>query len=343
MIKYHELRNDRALVLCPKRLRENWALFAANDRRNPLAADRFNYDVLHHTDLSRDRGTSGDLDLANLNWGNYDLVVIDESHNFRNKTSPERGRETRYDRLMRRIIKEGVKTRVLMLSATPVNNRLADLRNQIAFATEGDDAALAGEGVSSVDATCRRAQQAFNAWRERSPEDRTPADLVAMLGFDYFRLLDRLTIARSRRHVERYYGTEETGKFPDRRPPVNVKSDVDLTGGFEPIGEHAGAIQRLHLAAFTPIAYAPAGQAGRVRGEVRHRADGGPRRLETGGPGAGPRQPDAGQRPEAVGKQRGSLSPHRGSATRRRGASARPTGGAGGRRWRRRRVRLAFD
>ena len=131
VIKYHELRNDRVLVLCPKRLRDNWTLYKANDRRNVLASDRFNYDVLNHTDLSREAGLSGDLDLSHINWGNYDLVVIDESHNFRNKNAPRQGQETRYDHLMRRIIREGVKTRVLMLSATPVNNRLADLRNQI--------------------------------------------------------------------------------------------------------------------------------------------------------------------------------------------------------------------
>ncbi|MFH1570091.1 MAG: SNF2-related protein [Gemmatimonadota bacterium] len=142
IIKYHELRNDRALVLCPKRLRDNWTLYKANDRRNFLAPDRSSYDVLNHTDLSRDDGVSGDIDLAHVNWGNYDLVGIDESHNFRNKRTPQKGGETRYDRLMRRIIKKGVRTRVLMLSATPVNNRMADLRNQIAFATEGDDLAL---------------------------------------------------------------------------------------------------------------------------------------------------------------------------------------------------------
>ena len=136
------------LVLCPKRLRDNWTLYKANDRRNFLAPDRFNYDVLNHTDLSRDGGLSGDIDLAHVNWGNYDLVVIDESHNFRNKKTPRQGGETRYDRLMRKIIQEGVKTRVLMLSATPVNNRMADLRNQIAFATEGDDTALLEHGIA---------------------------------------------------------------------------------------------------------------------------------------------------------------------------------------------------
>ena len=216
VIKYHELRNDRVLVLCPKRLRDNWTLYKANDRRNFLAPDRFNYDVLNHTDLSRESGLSGDIDLAHVNWGNYDLVVIDESHNFRNKRTPRQGGETRYDRLMRRIVKEGVKTRVLMLSATPVNNRMADLRNQIAFATEGDDAALVEHGIASIDSTTRLAQKQFNRWLDLDDNARTPSRLIEMLGFDYFTLLDLLTIARSRRHIEKYYGIAETGRFPNR-------------------------------------------------------------------------------------------------------------------------------
>ena len=174
IIKYYELRNDRVLVLVPKRLRDNWTLYKANDRRNFLASDRFNYDVLNHTDLSRDGGTSGDIDLAHVNWGNYDLVVIDESHNFRNKAT-HNTRETRYDRLMRRIIKDGVKTRVLMLSATPVNNRLADLKNQIAFVTEADDMALADHGIASIEATVRQAQLQFNRWLALEDAERRPA------------------------------------------------------------------------------------------------------------------------------------------------------------------------
>ena len=255
VIKYHELRNDRVLVLCPKRLRDNWTLYAANDRRNILARDRFNYDVLNHTDLSRDDGLSGDIDLSHVNWGNYDLVVIDESHNFRNKKSPKKGSETRYDRLMRRIIQEGVKTRVLMLSATPVNNRLADLRNQIAFATEGNDRALAGDGIESIDATTRQAQRQFNRWLELPDDERTTEELVERLGFDYFTLLDRLTIARSRKHVEKYYGTEETGRFPTRREPVNIKTDVDSAGEFPAIGDVNDEIRRLRLAAYAPLRY----------------------------------------------------------------------------------------
>jgi hypothetical protein len=254
IIKYYELRNDRVLVLVPKRLRDNWTLYKANDRRNFLAPDRFNYDVLNHTDLSRDGGKSGDIDLSHVNWGNYDLVVIDESHNFRNKAT-HKDRETRYDRLMRRIIKEGVKTRVLMLSATPVNNRLADLKNQIAFVTEGDDTALFDQGITSIEATVRKAQLQFNRWLASEEVDRTPPRLIEMLGFDYFKLLDLLTIARSRRHIEKYYGTAETGKFPERLKPINYKPDVDRAGEFSSIRDINNEIRRLTLAAYAPLRY----------------------------------------------------------------------------------------
>jgi hypothetical protein len=254
VIKYYELRNDRVLVLCPKRLRDNWTLYKANDRRNVLAADRLNYDVLNHTDLSRDGGLSGDIDLTHVNWGNYDLVVIDESHNFRNKAT-HKERDTRYDRLMKQIIKSGVKTKVLMLSATPVNNRLADLKNQIAFMTEGNDLALIAYGIPSIEATIRKAQAQFNRWLDLPEAERRQARLMDMLGFDYFKLLDMLTIARSRKHVQRYYGTAETGQFPDRLRPVNIKADVDLGGEFRPIREINNEIRRLTLGAYAPLRY----------------------------------------------------------------------------------------
>lgn len=254
VIKYYELRNDRVLVLCPKRLRDNWTLYKANDRRNILSGDRFNYDVLNHTDLSRDGGVSGDIDLSHVNWGNYDLVVIDESHNFRNKPT-HKDRDSRYDRLMKQIIKAGVKTKVLMLSATPVNNRLADLKNQIAFMTEGGDRALHAHGIASIEATIRKAQTQFNRWLELPVANRRTAQLMDMLGFDYFKLLDLLTIARSRKHVQRYYGTEETGQFPERLRPINIKSDVDLKGEFRPIREINNEIRRLTLGAYAPLRY----------------------------------------------------------------------------------------
>jgi len=254
IIKYYELRNDRVLVLVPKRLRDNWTLYRANDRRNFLAADRFNYDVLNHTDLSRDGGFSGDIDLSNVNWGNYDLVVIDESHNFRNKAT-HIDRQTRYDRLMQRIIKTGVKTRVLMLTATPVNNRLSDLKNQIAFVTEADDLALKGYGINSIENTVRLAQTQFNRWMALEEAERRPAHLIDMLGFDYFKLLDLLTIARSRKHIEKYYGTQETGHFPERLKPINIKPDVDVAGQFRPIREINDEIRRLNLASYAPLRY----------------------------------------------------------------------------------------
>ena len=181
-------------------------------------------------------------------------MVIDESHNFRNKATHKR-KESRYDRLMRRIIKEGVKTRVLMLSATPVNNRLTDLRNQIAFVTEGDDAALLEHGITSIEATTRKAQAQFNRWLNMDEPEKTPAKLVEMLGFDYFTLLDHLTIARSRRHVEKYYGTSETGRFPDRLPPINIKADVDLAEEFRAIRDINLEIRRLNLASYAPLRY----------------------------------------------------------------------------------------
>lgn len=254
IIRYYELRNDRVLVLCPKRLRDNWTLYAANDLRNPLAGDRFNYDVLNHTDLSRDGGMSGDIDLSYVNWGNYDLVVIDESHNFRNKAA-HREHVSRYERLMRQIIQSGVKTRVLMLSATPVNNRLADLKNQIAFITEGSDSALSGQGIPSIEATLRLAQGQFNRWLKLDEPERSPESLLNSLGFDYFKLLDLLTIARSRKHVTRYYGTAETGDFPERLPPLNRKSEVDLSGNFPSIRSINDDIRRLKLAAYAPLRY----------------------------------------------------------------------------------------
>lgn len=275
VVKYYELRNDRVLVLCPKRLRDNWTLYKANDRRNILAGDRFHYDVLNHTDLSRDGGHSGDIDLTHVNWGNYDLVVIDESHNFRNKKTPTAGGETRYDKLMRRVIREGVRTRVLMLSATPVNNRLADLKNQIAFVTEGNDDALRAQGIPSIEGSVRLAQAQFNRWLQLDEAERRPARLMDMLGFDYFQLLDLLTIARSRKHIEKYYGTAETGKFPERLKPVNIKADVDLAREFRPIADINDEIRRVNLSAYAPLRYVLPGKQAAYDAKYSQRVKGG--------------------------------------------------------------------
>jgi ERCC4-related helicase len=254
IIKYYELRNDRVLVLCPKKLRENWTLYAINDRRNILAADRFNYDVLNHTDLSREQGMSGEINLKTINWSNYDLIVIDESHNFRNNPSRKEGL-TRYARLMRDIIKSGVKTKVLMLSATPVNNRMNDLKNQVAFITEGRDEALAPNGIASIEQTLRKAQTRFNHWLTLNDDQRTTQSLLDTLNFDYFKLLDLLTIARSRKHIQKYYDTAEMGDFPERAKPINIKADIDTANAFPPLQLINREIRKLNLSAYAPLKY----------------------------------------------------------------------------------------
>ena len=255
IIKYYELRNDRVLVLCPKKLRENWTLFTVNDKRNLFSTDRFNYDVLNHTDLSRTHGRSGEINLETLNWGNYDLVVIDESHNFRNNNSPRQDGLTRYGRLMRDIIRSGVKTKVLMLSATPVNSRMNDLKNQVAFITEGYDDALYDVGITSIEQTLRNAQTRFNKWLRLDECDRTTESLLDALNFDYFKLLDLLTIARSRKHIEKYYDIAEIGEFPERAKPVNIKTDIDSEDAFPPLSEINRDIRRLNLSAYAPLKY----------------------------------------------------------------------------------------
>ncbi|MCK9303792.1 MAG: SNF2-related protein [Bacteroidales bacterium] len=257
VIKYYELRNKSVLVLCPKKLSDNWRNYNCNLKTNILAADRLNYDVLCHTDLLRTSGESFGIPLNKVNWGNYDLVVIDESHNFRNSGRSLRERETRYQRLMRSVIREGVKTKVLMLSATPVNNRFSDLRNQLALAYEGDSDKLAKklETQSSIEDIFRNAQTVFNRWSKLPPEERTAKAILEALDFDFFELLDSVTIARSRKHIERYYDTSEIGKFPERlkplsfRPPLTNRTDIIK---FNEIYEELIAVKQ---AVYAPINY----------------------------------------------------------------------------------------
>ena len=256
VIKYYELNNHKVLVLCPKKLRENWLVYRQqNDIRNPLADDRFSYDLLNHTDLSRHGGKSGDIDLDYVNWGNYGLVVIDESHNFRNNTA-RNDRETRYSKLMNNIIKSGIKTKVLMLSATPVNNHLQDLRNQISFITEENDQALVQTAeIESIKKVISQAQSAFNQWGKLSENERTTESLLELLDFDYFKLLDSLTIARSRKHIEKYYNVKDIGQFPKRLRPITVKSEIDTNRQFPAVEEIYREILGLNMAIYSPMRY----------------------------------------------------------------------------------------
>ena len=263
VIKYFESRNRTVLVLCPKKLYENWNTYRQNYVNNPLAKDRLNYDVLYHTDLSREKGHSNDLDLERVNWGNYDLVVIDESHNFRNggKVSTDEDgdnpRENRYLCLMNKVIRSGVKTKVLMLSATPVNNRFNDLKNQLQLAYEGESEAFdkllpTNKGIDDI---FRQAQASYNIWANFAPEERTTERLLRMLDFDFFRLLDAVTIARSRKHIQQFYDTTDIGTFPARLKPISRQpqlTDLDTAINYNEIFEQ---LQLLHLAIYAPSAF----------------------------------------------------------------------------------------
>lgn len=256
VIKYYELRNRSVLVLCPKKLADNWLNYNRNLKTNIFAKDRFNYDVLCHTDLSRTSGESFGTPLNRINWGNYDLVVIDESHNFRNNDL-YKDKETRYQKLMNKVIREGVKTKVLMLSATPVNNRFSDLRNQLALAYEGDSENLSKKlkTSKSVEEIFRGAQTAFTVWSKLPPEERTARAILDSLDFDFFELLDSVTIARSRKHIQTFYDTKDIGQFPERRKPLSFHCPLTQRSDVLGFNEIFEQLSLLKLCVYTPTAY----------------------------------------------------------------------------------------
>ena len=255
VIKYYEMRNKDVLVLCPKKLEANWNTYRNNDTNNILSEDRLRYDVLFHTDLSRERGMSNGRNLETVNWGNYGLIVIDESHNFRNNNTVV-GKENRYQKLLRKVVKDGIETKVMMLSATPVNNRFNDLKNQLALAYEGNPEGIDEklETSGSIEEVFKRAQKSFNAWSSLDPEDRTTEALLDVLHFDFFEILDSLTIARSRKHITTYYDTADIGEFPKRNQPLSIQSP--LTDSEEVTYEHiAEQLTLLNLSVYSPLAY----------------------------------------------------------------------------------------
>src|SRR5574344_703169 len=269
VIKYYENRNKSVLVLCPKKLYDNWSTFKTNYKNNPLVADRLRYDILFHSDLSRERGMSAGIDVARINWGNYDLIVIDESHNFRNGGNVddeeldddiEQGeprKENRYQKLMKKVIRAGVKTKVLMLSATPVNNRFNDWKNQLQLAYEGH-AEQINEALDidrSIDDIFRSAQYAYNRWSRLEPEHRTTQRLLDELSFDFFELLDAVTIARSRSHIVKYYDTKDIGKFPTRLAPISRRPKLTDLNESITFSDIAGQLNELNLSIYTPSLY----------------------------------------------------------------------------------------
>lgn len=260
VIKYYENRNRNVLVLCPKKLNDNWQTFRSNYKNNPVLADRLRYDILFHSDLSRDKGLSNGLDLERVNWGNYDLIVIDESHNFRNggrfdnEDEDDDFKENRYARLMNKVIRSGVKTKVLMLSATPVNNRFSDLKNQLQLAYEGkaeniNDLLDTGKNIDSI---FRDAQTVYSKWAKLPPEKRTTEKLVDSLSYDFFQLLDAVTIARSRSHIIKYYNTNDVGKFPERLSPVSRRPKLTDLNDAITFADIAEMLNRLNLSIYTP-------------------------------------------------------------------------------------------
>jgi SNF2 family DNA or RNA helicase len=256
VIKYYELRNKSVLVLVPKKLSDNWLTYNQNVKTNLFFKDRFNYDVLCHTDLLRTKGDSFGMPLDRINWGNYDLVVIDESHNFRNN-DVYKEKETRYQKLMNSVIREGVKTKVLMLSATPVNNRFSDLRNQLALAYEGESESLEGKLNidKSVDQIFRQAQSAFNTWSNLPVADRTPEAIMNALDFDFFELLDSVTIARSRKHIETFYDTSDIGKFPQRLKPISNRCALTTRDDVIGFNEIYDRLSQMKMSVYAPLSY----------------------------------------------------------------------------------------
>jgi SNF2 family DNA or RNA helicase len=256
VMKYYELRNKSVLLLCPKKLADNWLTYNRNVTTNILAKDRFNYDVLCHTDLSRVSGESFGTKLNQVNWGNYDLVVIDESHNFRNDLAVN-DRETRYQKLMNKVIKSGVKTKVLMLSATPVNNKFTDLRNQLALAYEGESSNLTKrlKTKKTVEAIFKNAQRAFNDWTKLEPEQRTPKAILDSLDIDFFELLDSVTIARSRKHIQTFYDTTDIGRFPKRRAPLSYRCPLTTRNDVVSLNDIFDHLKLLKLSVYAPISY----------------------------------------------------------------------------------------
>jgi len=268
VIKYFELLNYKTLVLCPKKLSDNWTLYQAqnNSLLNPLLDDRLGYTVLSHTDLSRESGRSvTNIDLGIINWSNYDLVVIDESHNFRNNTKGKRDeegniiRKSRYEKLMDDIINSGVNTKVLMLSATPVNNNLKDLRNQLYFISGGrDNSFYEKTGVKNIAQTIKNAQTVFTQWADpRKNAHRNTKELLERLDSSFFKLLDELTIARSRKHIQTYYKDEmkRIGAFPKRLPVISKASDIDTIDEFPSYDRINKEIMTYKLSLFNPSAY----------------------------------------------------------------------------------------
>lgn len=252
VIKYFELRQDNVLVLTPAKLYENWNSFRGA-YKDSILDETFYYKIMFHTDLSRYKGDSkSGWDLKRFDWSKFDLIVIDESHNFRNRTERDEGM-TRYQRLLHEVIKKNQKTKVLLLSATPVNNSLNDLKNQISMITGDNDSAFDDEGISSIGNLLTKTTQSINRWD--ADEDKDKKNLLDQLPSNFYKLLELMTISRSRKHITDYYGTEQVGTFPEKMKPDTFSPDIDSQNEYLSFKTTNDRLEELMMAIYMPMSY----------------------------------------------------------------------------------------
>lgn len=253
IIKYFEMRQDNVLVLTPRKLYDNWNSFKGI-YKNSFLDERFDYKIMCHTDLSRYSGTSvSSYDLDRFDWGKYDLLVIDESHNFRNRKETDDGHITRYHRLMEEVIKANKKTKVLLLSATPVNNSLTDLKNQLSIITADRNDFFVEEGIADISNLLTQTTRQINIWNKLP--DKNKEQLYDMLPTNFYKLLDLMTIARSRRHITNSYGLEEIGSFPEKLIPITFHPNVDTQEELLQVEKTNIQLEDLLMAVYTPMKY----------------------------------------------------------------------------------------
>jgi len=227
VMKFFQQQGREILLLCPKKLEINWKRYRKH-QDSKFEKDQLDFFVRFHTDLNEARVEKYD-DRADKYFTNDKpkLIVIDESHNLRNNKS------NRYKFLMESILQPNEDIKVLMLSATPINNSLNDIRNQFNLMVQGNVYGYEESlGVKNIDYSFRRAQKAFNEWRS-SPAP-IISDFIKELPANFFTITDNLTVARTRKMIE---GQEASLVFPKKEKPINLFVTPHELGNFETFEE----------------------------------------------------------------------------------------------------------
>lgn len=227
VMKFYQLQGREVILICPKKLQYNWRIYQKN-QNSKFEKDQFEYFLRFHTDLSDDLMDKYH-DRADKMFLNEKpkLFVIDESHNLRNNKSK------RYKFLVDQILSKNEDVKVLMLSATPINNSLMDIRNQFKLIVGGNAKGFADSlDIKNIDYTFRAAQKAFNEWTEK-PEPKI-GEFIKKLPPNFFKLTDALTVARTRKMIE---GHQEGLKFPQKTKPENIFVTPKQIGNFESFEE----------------------------------------------------------------------------------------------------------